>query len=135
MKKLFTLLLLLVSTVVYSGNIANEVNKKQQTQSFINFAPFKNNGYNITSQSIKKRLINANIFEDKCSMCNIGPIWNNEPLTLQLDHIDGNSDNNLPNNLRLLCPNCHSQTATYKGANKGNGRFYRKQRYAEGKSY
>jgi hypothetical protein len=37
----------------------------------------------------------------------------NKPLTLQLDHIDGNSDNNLPKNLRLLCPNCHSQTETF----------------------
>ena len=36
-----------------------------------------------------------------------------KPLTLQLDHIDGNSDNNFPTNLRLLCPNCHTQTETF----------------------
>lgn len=57
------------------------------------------------------------IFGYKCILCGIST-WQNQKLTLQLDHIDGNSDNNFPNNLRLLCPNCHSQTPTYKGGNK-----------------
>ena len=38
-------------------------------------------------------------------------------------HIDGNSKNNKEENLTLLCPNCHSLTKTYKGANRGNGRY------------
>ena len=54
-----------------------------------------------------------------CSECNQIPEWNGKPLTLQLDHIDGDSDNNLPVNLRLLCPNCHTQTLTYGNAGKG----------------
>jgi hypothetical protein len=53
-----------------------------------------------------------------CSMCGLGQFWNENKLTLQLDHIDGNSDNNFPNNLRLLCPNCHSQTSTFAGKHK-----------------
>jgi len=53
-----------------------------------------------------------------CELCGISD-YNGKPLTLQVDHIDGNSDNNLPKNVRLLCPNCHSQTETYKGGNKG----------------
>jgi endogenous inhibitor of DNA gyrase (YacG/DUF329 family) len=61
---------------------------------------------------------------DSCSSCGIGSEWNSRPLTLQLDHIDGNSDNNELSNLRILCPNCHSQTETY-GA-KGNGNRYKK---------
>jgi len=44
------------------------------------------------------------------------------PLTVHLEHIDGNSSNNDLSNLTLLCPNCHSCTLTYKGRNKGNGR-------------
>lgn len=58
----------------------------------------------------------------RCSSCfNLG-IYNNRPLVLQLDHIDGNAGNNKPENLRLLCPNCHSQTSTYVAKNKGKGR-------------
>lgn len=48
-----------------------------------------------------------------CSICFNEGIHNGKELVLQLDHIDGNSDNNLPYNLRLLCPNCHSQTETF----------------------
>lgn len=43
-------------------------------------------------------------------------------LPLEIDHIDGNSENNSEENLRLICPNCHSLTETYRGANRGNGR-------------
>ena len=44
--------------------------------------------------------------------------WMGEPIPVELDHVDGNSDNNSEGNLRILCPNCHAQTPTYKGANK-----------------
>ena len=54
---------------------------------------------------------------------------------IELEHIDGNSENNQLDNLKLLCPNCHSLTPTYKGLNKGNGRHIRQQRYKDGKSY
>ena len=53
-----------------------------------------------------------------CELCDQGPIHNGKPLTLQVDHINGDSDNNLPSNLRLLCPNCHTQTDTFTGRNK-----------------
>lgn len=50
---------------------------------------------------------------ETCILCKIGHEWNGKPLVLQLDHIDGNSDNNMPSNLQLLCPNCHTQTETF----------------------
>lgn len=59
-----------------------------------------------------------------CQECGIPDNWNNKSLSLHLDHIDGDSDNNNLNNLRILCPNCHSQTETY-GA-KGRGSRYKK---------
>lgn len=62
-------------------------------------------------------------FENKCCLCGwseINPYTNTLPL--EIDHIDGNSENNSEENLRLICPNCHSLTATYRGANRGNGR-------------
>lgn len=69
-----------------------------------------------------------------CWECGITS-WNNKEIVLDLEHIDGDSSNNAEENLALLCPNCHSQTPTYKGKNAGNGRAYRRERYAEGKSY
>ena len=50
-----------------------------------------------------------------CALCKTGPEWNGLFLSLQLDHVDGNSDNDCISNLRLLCPNCHSQTDTFSG--------------------
>jgi hypothetical protein len=70
----------------------------------------------------------------KCSNCSITE-WDDKPIVLELEHKDGNSENNTQANLCLLCPNCHSQTDTYKAKNTGNGRHKRRQRYAEGKSY
>ena len=71
---------------------------------------------------------------DKCSVCKINE-WNDKPLKLELEHKDGDSSNNLGYNLCLICPNCHSQTPTYKGANRGHGRHSRRLRYHQGKSY
>jgi 5-methylcytosine-specific restriction endonuclease McrA len=59
-----------------------------------------------------------------CSCCGISD-YNSKPLTLQVDHTDGNAGNNSPDNLRLICPNCHSQTDTFSARNKGNGRAAR----------
>lgn len=75
-------------------------------------------------------------YGNKCMECGWGeknPTTNKIPI--ELEHIDGDSTNNNLSNLKLLCPNCHSLTPTYKGANKGNGRYSRKVRYKEGKSY
>jgi hypothetical protein len=71
---------------------------------------------------LKRYLIEK--FGEKCAKCKQDAYWNNEKLVLQLDHIDGNSDNNVVNNLRLLCPNCHSQTDNFGFG--GQGSRYRK---------
>lgn len=56
-----------------------------------------------------------------CERCCLAE-WMGQPIPLELDHIDGNAANNLLDNLRILCANCHGQTPTAKGKNKGNGR-------------
>ena len=72
--------------------------------------------------TVKRYLIE--ITGNKCVDCGIGNEYNGKPLVLQMDHIDGNSDNNYLGNVRLLCPNCHSQTETF--GNGGHGNRYKK---------
>ena len=60
----------------------------------------------------------------KCEVCSISD-WEGKPITLQVDHINGDPSNDHPDNLRLICPNCHSQTDSFSGANKGSGRAAR----------
>lgn len=56
---------------------------------------------------------------ENCEECGLSNEWNGKKLTLQMDHIDGNADNNNLENLRIVCPNCHTQTPTYGSKNKG----------------
>ena len=67
---------------------------------------------------LKNRLIKENRLEYKCSKCGISD-WQGLPLSLHLDHKNGKNNDHRIENLRFLCPNCHSQTDTYAGKNKG----------------
>jgi hypothetical protein len=69
-----------------------------------------------------------------CQMCNLTE-WGGKPILLILDHIDGNSNNCSLKNLRLICSNCDTLTPTYKGKNRGKGRFLRRIRYKQNKSF
>lgn len=70
----------------------------------------------VNSSSLRKRLIYEEIFEFRCNKCKLNS-WNDLPISLELEHKDGNHFNNLLENLELLCPNCHAQTPTYRGKN------------------
>lgn len=69
------------------------------------------------SHKLKLRLIKSKQLIEECSFCKITN-WNNMKLSFHLDHINGINNDNRLENLRLLCPNCHSQTSTYAGKNK-----------------
>jgi len=70
------------------------------------------------SDKLKVRLLNEGVLENKCHICkNKG--WQGKKIPLELDHIDGDHGNNRVKNLRLVCPNCHAQTSTYRVKKQG----------------
>jgi len=70
------------------------------------------------TSKLYKRLVRMGR-EEQCDECSMGTIWNGKPLRLHVDHINGICDDHRIENLRFLCPNCHSQTKTYAGRNVG----------------
>lgn len=73
--------------------------------------------YSYSSNKLRKRLISEGLKDHKCECCGLSE-WLGEPIPLELDHIDGDHYNNTLENLKILCPNCHSKTPTYRGRNK-----------------
>ena len=67
---------------------------------------------------LKERIIAANIIPYECAICGNKGEWQGQKLVLQLDHINGKHFDHRKENLRFLCPNCHSQTHTFSGRNK-----------------
>ena len=77
----------------------------------------KDSGYCGGGSQLKKKLYDKGLKGEVCESCMIGPNWNNKGLVLQLDHINGVHNDNRIENLRILCPNCHSQTDTFCAKN------------------
>ena len=79
-------------------------------------------GHRHISDHVKRWLIETR--GEKCEICGwaeTNRFTGKIPITAH--HLDGNSENTIPSNMQLLCPNCHSLTRTYGGANRGNGRL------------
>ncbi|GAA1248444.1 hypothetical protein GCM10009633_21770 [Janibacter melonis] len=78
---------------------------------------YLSNEHPISSYRLKNRLVRAGIFTWRCDSCG-GTQWLGLPIPLELEHRDGDRQNNSLENLELLCPNCHAQTPTYRGRNR-----------------
>lgn len=74
----------------------------------------KNSKYSNNS-GLKRKIISKGLIPYCCDKCKCNGTWKNEPITLQIDHINGDNKDNRIENLRFLCPNCHSQTPTFSG--------------------
>ena len=92
----------------------NHFNKKESSNNliFTKDSPFKR-------EKVKKIIISEELLEYKCVLCSNEGMWENTPLVLQLDHKNGINNDNRLENLRFLCPNCHTQTETYAGKKNG----------------
>jgi len=71
----------------------------------------------VSRAGMRKRILRENLIEHKCNECGISE-WKGQKLSLHLDHINGDRWDHRIENLRFLCPNCHSLTETYTGKNK-----------------
>lgn len=120
-----------VSLYIGISKSSNSLLKKRAIQLNLDFSHFKGSGHtpiplnellvygrhNINStHTLKKRLIKENVKEPKCEWCEL-TTWRGQQIPLELDHIDGDRMNNCLENLRILCPNCHAQTSTYRARN------------------
>lgn len=76
----------------------------------------------LSNENILRHGRRDNIFKETCYECDIKD-WNGKPIKLELDHINGINHDNRLENLRLLCPNCHSQTDTFRGRNINSGKI------------
>lgn len=70
------------------------------------------------TSDLRRRLIREGLKEPRCEICG-QDTWYGHPIPLELDHVNGNRDDNRLTNLRMLCPNCHAQTPTFRGRNIG----------------
>ena len=79
---------------------------------------------NKNNKNVKDYILKNSLKEYKCSRknCGLTNVWLNRTLVLQLEHKDGDRNNNKLSNLEFLCPNCHSQTETYAGKNSYKSR-------------
>ncbi len=68
---------------------------------------------------LKHRMLKEGLIDDVCVVCGITE-WFGKKINMELDHIDGDRSNHKLENLRMLCPNCHAQTETYRSKNRKN---------------
>jgi hypothetical protein len=98
-----------IDTSHFTGQGHNRGKPDPRRKTALDTFVVKEEGSLRTKGLILYRVMLEDGFKEECEKCGTGPIWNGKPLRLEVDHVDGNWLNNLRENLRFLCPNCHSQ--------------------------
>jgi len=88
-----------------------------QLRRAVRSSEYLTNSASIQSYKLKNRLLKDGVFAHKCTGC-CRAKWLGRPVPLELDHINGENKDNRLENLRLLCPNCHALTTTYRSKNR-----------------
>lgn len=101
-----------ISTIHFTGQSCNKGKYPHNKRQWKLVLVKRDSGLREDSKSLREALIESGR-EYKCEGCGVGPIWNEKPLRIQVDHKDGDWSNNIPKNLQFMCPNCHSQTNTF----------------------
>lgn len=100
--------------ISYNGNQSGKgLTKFKHELSLLDYLA---NSKDIQSNKVRKKLLDEGYKEHRCECCQLTE-WLNEPIPLELHHIDGNRFNNQLDNFQLLCPNCHAKTDSYRGKN------------------
>lgn len=99
--------------ITYNGNQGYKGKRKDNGQTIPLQEILEGNQPQYQSYKLKNRLIDEGIKVNKCEECGVDE-WNGKEIKCELDHIDGDSRNHKLENLRILCPNCHSQTPTFR---------------------
>jgi predicted RNA-binding Zn-ribbon protein involved in translation (DUF1610 family) len=93
--------------------------KKMPERTFILAEFLKDENIQISRAGLRVQILRHNLIPYKCNICGLDK-WNNKSLSLELDHINGKRDDHRKSNIQWLCPNCHSQTSTFRGKTKNN---------------
>ena len=94
-------------------NYARMVQRNQEIKKPLLSVMVENSGYD--RGRLKRRLLKEGLLKEECAECGQKPEWKGKPLVMVLDHINGVNNDHRLENLRLLCPNCNSQTPTFAG--------------------
>lgn len=98
------------------SHFVGQAHRKNNHQPKRDIGLYLNNTIAIQSNRLKRKLFYENIKARRCESCD-NEWWMGKPIPLELDHINGDSNDNRLENLRVLCPNCHANTDTYRGKN------------------
>lgn len=103
-----------IDTTHFTGAPANPTSTPKRLGAALLVLDTSEHPRRVPGARLKRALLSLGV-EERCTHCGMGPVWQGKPLSLEVDHLNGDWRDNQQHNLRLMCPNCHSATDTYRG--------------------